>query len=669
MLATLLTAVCTAAACATAPDTAATRQQTLREVTVKERAPRNARTVALHTQRIGAAELKRAACCNLGESFGTNPSVDVTYSDAATGARQIKLLGLSGQYVQMLTENIPDMRLAAAPYGLAHVPGPWMQSIQVSKGAASVKNGYESTTGQINVEFKKPQADGNNLAVNGYADHMGKAEANADINLHLGQDWSTATLVHAENAFAHNHAANHDGFADMPAVRQIAAMHRWAYMGRNHVFQAAARFLAEDRTGGTLHHGTAHAAPYDIDIDTRRGAFWTKNAYIFDHDNDGNIALILSGVMHNTGARYGYRTYTERQREAYAQLMFERKWTGGHALSAGASLTHDRLAPRVHTGAFAPGPPVRTDDTETVGGAYAQYTYNRDGRLIAMCGVRYDQNSRYGALVTPRMHVRLNAGKVWSFNASCGIGRRSPHIWADNAWILASARNITVRGTLRQEKALNTGASANATFKIGGRRATFGADYYYTRLWHRTNVDLDRPMTAVIDLDTHGYSHALQTEFETDLPGDINLLAAYRYTRVRVACDGRMVQKPLTPSSKALLTVGWQPRMGLWQIDATLTCTGGGSMPAPYITAGGTPSWQPRYNAFFTLNAQVTRNWRRWAVYIGGENLTGYRQKTPVISAANPYAPTFDATMVHGPLTGAMIYAGFRFNTKFGKDI
>ena len=112
------------------------------------------RSSVTNAELINSDELCRAACCNLGESFVTNPSVDVNYSDAATGAKQIKLLGLSGTYVQMLTENIPNFRGASAPYGLGYVPGPWMSSIQVSKGTSSVKNGYEALTGQINIEFK-----------------------------------------------------------------------------------------------------------------------------------------------------------------------------------------------------------------------------------------------------------------------------------------------------------------------------------------------------------------------------------------------------------------------------------------------------------------------------------------------------------------------------------
>ena len=151
------------------------------------------RNSVMNEDMISSAELSRAACCNLGESFVTNPSVDVTYSDAATGAKQIKLLGLSGTYVQMMTENIPNYRGSAAPYGLGYVPGPWMQSIQVSKGSSSVKNGYEAITGQINVEFKKPQLpEADWFSANLFASSTNRYEANADATVKLSKRWSTS---------------------------------------------------------------------------------------------------------------------------------------------------------------------------------------------------------------------------------------------------------------------------------------------------------------------------------------------------------------------------------------------------------------------------------------------------------------------------------------------
>lgn len=644
--------------------------EVLNEVTVKSRRGLYKLGGATNSELITASELKRAACCNLGESFTTNPSVDVNYNDAATGARQIRLLGLSGSYVQFLTENIPNFRGAASPYGLGYVAGPWMQSIQVSKGASSVKNGYESITGQINVEMKKPQADPQ-LSVNMYYDIMNKLEANVDGNWHFGPEWSAGLLTHFENGFS-SHDANSDGFADMPQVRQLALMPRVAYLGRSYVFQAAGRYIDERRTGGQL-EGHAHPAGnmplYRIQLDTRRWEAFAKNALMYDRDNDGNVALIISGSGHSQDALYGLRLCDIDQHEFYASAMFERKWSERHALSTGIQTNYDHY--RYHT-LLDPAATAAADtysEHEAVAGAYAQYTYNLDERLVAMAGLRYDWSDLYGSMLTPRMHLRYNPAADLSLHASAGRGYRSPHPLAEYSYLLASSRRMEISGHLRREAAWNFGVGGSWTLRPLQKKTTLSAEYYHTSFSSQLMANLDRDPHAVYIYSSQGrsYSHSLQLELSVDLLAELNLTAAWRLTDVKAAYYGEgLQQKPLTPRNKGLFTLGWSPNMGLWQFDISCAINGSGRMPQPYTLADGSLSWPERYNTFAQLNAQITRNFRHWAIYLGGENLTAYRQKNPVIGASDPWGPDFDATMVYGPLQGAMIYVGFRYNiTKY----
>ena len=644
--------------------------EVLQEVTVQ--APKGVRKLKgiTNSELISASELKRAACCNLGESFTTNPSVDVSYSDAATGARQIRLLGLSGSYVQMLTENIPNFRGAAAPYGLGYVAGPWMQSIQVSKGASSVKNGYESITGQINIEMKKPQLDPS-LSANVYYDIMNKLEANLDGNIHLGNSWSAGLLTHFENGFS-AHDANDDGFADMPRVRQVALMPRVAYLGSNYVFQAAAKYIDERRLSGQHQHsaGEQRSDLYHINIDTKRWEAFTKNALMFDRENDGNVALILSGSNHSQDASYGHRICDIDQQELYSQLMFERKWSDLHALSTGATLTYDHYRYR-HTpldSYTAVDPTVVTKNSEAVVGGYAQYTLNLDEKLIAMAGIRYDWSNRYGSMVTPRVHLRYNPLKDLSFHASAGKGYRSPHPLAEFSYMLASSRKIVIASDLQRESAWNLGAGGTWAFYPAGKKTSLSAEYYYTDFTRQLTLDLDSDPHAAI-ISTSGrksYSHAFQLELTFEPLSELSLSAAWRLTDVKVDYGKGLVDKPLQSRHKALFTAGYSPMMGLWQFDISCAVNGSGRMPTPYKLADGSDSWSPDFKPYATLNAQITRNFRHWSVYLGGENLTGYRQPRPIIGAANPWGPDFDATMIYGPLQGAMVYVGFRYNiTKY----
>lgn len=664
-----LLALCTAVPASLAAQEQSDSSSTeLREVVVKTASVKKL-TGATNSTLITSAELKKAACCNLGESFTTNPSVDVNYSDAATGARQIKLLGLSGSYVQMLTENVPNFRGAAAPYGLGYIPGPWMQSIQVSKGASSVKNGFESITGQINVEMRKPQNDPS-LQLNAYYDSMNKLEANVSGNTNFGDRWSAGLLTHFEKEFG-EHDGNGDGFLDMPRVTQFSAMPRVAYLGEKYVFQAAGKLLREKRDGGQTRHTVAegHMPLYTIGINTDRAEAFTKNAYIFDPDNDGNVAMILSGSYHKQDAHYGNRVDNIMQKDLYSSLMFERKWTSAHSLSAGLSYVYDDYDFRYRLGFDADGALARKNESEGVAGAYAQYTYNLDDKLVAMAGVRTDWSSVYGAFFTPRMHLRYNPTEALTLNASAGKGSRSPHPLAEYSYMLASSRQMDIADNLKRESAWNYGVSATWKLDVAERPLELSGEYYYTTFDNYLTLDLDsNPHKALIySSDKQSYSHAVQLEASYQATEELQLTAAWRMTDVKAHYQGLgLLEKPLISRNKGLFTASWAPNMGIWQVDASLAINGGGRMPTPYTLADGKASWNSRFKAYTGLNAQITRNFPNWALYLGGENLTNFKQRNPIIGASNPWGPTFDATMVYGPLRGAMVYAGFRYNiTKY----
>lgn len=424
------------------------------------------RSSVLNQDMISSAELARAACCNLGESFTTNPSVDVSYADAATGARQIKLLGLSGTYVQMLTENIPNYRGASAPFALGYIPGPWMQSIQVSKGSSSVKNGYEAITGQINVEFKKPQTT-QSLNVNLFASSKEKYEANFDANVHLNSRLSTGVLAHYENS-TRSHDDNGDGFLDMPKVEQYNLQNRWAWMGDQYVFQASVKAMKEDRTSGQATHlhvdnsvgGFVGRELYKIGIHTDRYEAFTKNAYIFDKEKGTNLALILSGSLHKQDAGYGYKLYNVDQKNLYTSLMFETNFDERNSISAGLSLNYDYFNQTYR---------LENDDTgllygkekETVPGAYVQYTYNWKDKIILMGGIRADHSDIYGTFVTPRAHIKYAPDDWVNLRVSVGKGYRTNHVLAENNYLLASSRKVKIDNDLDQEEAWNYGFSSS----------------------------------------------------------------------------------------------------------------------------------------------------------------------------------------------------------------
>lgn len=620
------------------------------------------RNSVMNEDMITSAELSRAACCNLGESFVTNPSVDVSYADAATGAKQIRLLGLSGTYVQMLTENIPNYRGSAVPYGLGYVPGPWMESIQVSKGTSSVKNGYEALTGQINVEFKKPQSTADKVSANLFVSSAERYEANADALLKLNNRWTTMLLAHYENE-TKAHDSNNDGFADIPQVEQYNLWNRWVYMGDRYVFQAGIKAISEERRSGQLSHSNEHIAnPYQISIDTKRYEFFTKNALILNKEKNTNVALMLSATMHNQNALYGRKYYNVDQSNLYASLLFETELSELHSLSTGLSFNYDGFDQK-YCLSNSPGAALYDRyNKEAVYGAYAQYTFNLNNKLILMAGIRGDYSNEYDFFVTPRAHIKYNPNEYIHFRLSAGKGYRSNQVLAENNYLLASGREVLIPEPLKQEEAWNYGASVSTYIPLFGKTLNLNAEYYYTNFSNQVVVDMDSNPNAVsfLNLEGRSYSQAFQVEATYPFFEGFSLTAAYRLTDVKVTYNGSLREKPLTGKYKGLLTASYQTPLGIWQFDVTLQQNGGGRMPDPYTTTDGTLSWQSRYNAFEQLSAQITRYFRWGSIYVGGENLTDFKQKNPIIGAEDPWSSNFDSTMIWGPMHGTKFYVGVR---------
>ena len=609
------------------------------------------RGLVTDTQYISATELMRAACCNLGESFSTNAGVDVSYNDAATGARQIKLLGLSGAYVQNLIENTPAMRGIALPYGLSYIAGPWIQSISVSKGVASVKNGREAITGQVDVELKKPQA-GNATEGNAYIDSELKGELNGLFSRSLSRRLSTSVLVHGERSFM-GHDANNDGFIDMPRIDQVAAMNRWAWMGSSVAVQGAVKYLGERRRSGQHTHGMETMHPFSVELRTQRVEGFDKAAYIFDRDNDGNIAFIFSGNLTGRRDRYGVKRYTADQTEIHAVAMFDRKWAKQHALSAGLSIDRDELTDILDLN----GDASRYRVNESVAGAYMQYTWTPTDALTLMGGIRYDYSWLYRSMVTPRFHVKWSPSSAITLHAAGGRGLRTARVLAEYSYLLGSPRQLTFNNPTALEDAWNGGGGVDLTLYPFGRSLTLSMDYYYTGFRRQLVADLYSDGNAAVFKASRlpSRSHTAQIEATLIPIRDLTFTAAYRYTDARTDYGFGLTERPFTSRHKALFTAGYAPMMGLWLFDVTCTINGGGRFPASPALK------KDRYPTYAQLNAQITRVWRHWSLYIGAENITGYRQPDPILGTDNPYTD-YDATMVYGPLHGAMFYAGVRLN-------
>lgn len=631
--------------------------QTLHEVSIQQERSAGVSRLggAINGSLIGQDELFRAACCSLGESFTTNPSVDVNYNDAAVGARQIKLLGLSGQYVQMLLENLPVTLGAAMPYQLGYVPGAWMKSISVSKGASSVKNGPQSITGQINVEYVKPE-DEPSLQVNIYGDSRLKGEANVMGNVHLNHHLSSEVLARYEKDFMHMDEDG-DGWHDSPALEQLHLQNRWHYAQGRYIMHAGFGFLHENREGGQMKDFSPN--PYRVMIEADRLDAYMKHALLLDAEHNTNLALLATGSLYNLDGTFGTKEYSDRQRSLNTQLVLEHDFNDMHNLSTGLSFNADRMDERLNIGIIE----SLSTPAEYTPGVYVQYTYKPNHHLTAMAGLRADRSSLYSrTYLTPRLHIKWLPVDWFTLRGSVGKGYRTPYALAEHHYLLTSGRTLVVND-LQQEEAWNSGLSCAFYIPLFDRTLTLNAEYYYTDFINQAVVDYDSDPTAITidNLNGSSYSHTLQVDANYDLTEDLNALVAFRYNRVMSTYGGQLMEKPLQSRYKGLVTLSWKPMLALWQVDFTLQLNGGGRVPA-YIPEGEMLAVSRDFPAYLQVNLQLTREFRHFSLYIGGENLTNYRQKNPVINAANPWSSTFDPTLVWGPVHGIMAYAGIRLN-------
>ena len=682
--------------------------QNLSEVTIKGKQDNTfvSRLNARATTVITTGELQRAACCNLAESFETNASVDVSYSDAISGARQIQMLGLSGIYSQIMTENVPLIRGLATPFGLNYIPGSWMESIQVAKGTSSVVQGYESITGQINVEYKKPETS-NKFFLNLYGNSNLRFEGNADGAVKINDKLSTSLLVHAatsQYAFDRNiidSTGKPDGFMDMPKVTTATAMNRWDYIiPGKWVSRFGIKYLYEQRDGGQMAFDkstwstdttgiTNDTKKYGIGVTTNRlEAFW-KNGTFMGQGGKSSLGLILSGINHRQDAFYGINLYHGHELNFNSNLVFTTSFNENkHRISAGMSYFVDdysenfiqtRLEYRYQT-----LPPDSTatkadlftlvndsvftyimDRNEWAAGAFFEYTFDLHEKFAVIAGMRGDYNSRFGYYFTPRLHIRANPTRNITLRASVGKGYRSPNLLAENSAVFVSQRVLYFAPDLGNEEAWNYGVNFAWNFTLFGEKADFLVDAYRTDFVHQVIADQDSLPTALFfyNLNGQSYANSLQAQFTFSPVKSFTILTAFRYNDVKVTEGGQLRQKAMVSQYKGLISLGYSTRFDKWKFDLTGQLNGPARIPDTKKMPAflQRPGWSP---AWFNLLAQVTRKFKHFDVYLGGENLTNFRQQDPIAEYWKPFHTHFDGSMAWGPVVGITIYAGIRLSIK-----
>jgi outer membrane receptor for ferrienterochelin and colicins len=663
-------------------------ERLLNEVTVEGWRPSTGLDQAkgINTVVMQEKELFKAACCNLSESFETNPSVDVAFTDAITGTKQIQMLGLSGPNTLISIENMPGVRGLASSQGIQFIPGTWINSIEVTKGVGPVVNGYESIAGQINVELKKPQQS-EKLYINGYINQSARSEANINYTAMAGKKWATTFLLHGSTRPLEMDQ-NGDGFLDFPVGSQLNLINRWVFnSGNGWLGQFGVKVLKDTKRGGQLHYNADEdkftTNRYGFEINTDRKEVWGKLGYQFPKKPYKSFGLQLSGTQHDHDSYYGFTIHEGAEKSGYANLIYQSIiGLTQHKFKTGLSFVYGNFNERLSNDfrfikIIDNGNVTMTDHLdfnriEQVPGAFFEYTYDYLDKISIIAGVRVDHHNLFGTFFTPRIHTRFNLTETTTLRLSAGKGTRVANVLTENTGVLASSRELVFSGLqttkaygYKPDQAWNYGLNFSQDFTLDYHPGSITFDYYFTNFKNQVVLDFDKSAREAnfFGLTGKSYSHSMQLQIDYQLMRRFDLRLAYRWLDVRTNYLNGMLTKPLIAKHRAFINLAYETK-NKWKFDYTVQWIGKQRIPDTSINP---EEYQLNTysNDYVMMNAQVTKDFKdKWSVYIGMENLTNFKLAAPIVAANQPFSDYFDSSLVWGPVFGRMAYLGFRYKLK-----
>ncbi|MDR0800936.1 carboxypeptidase-like regulatory domain-containing protein [Fluviicola sp.] len=611
----------------------------------------------LQVENLGEGELKKAACCNLSESFETNATVDVSFTDAVSGAKKIQLLGLDGVYTQLQMENIPFLTGLESSFGLNSVPGTWVESIQITKGTGSVVNGYESMAGLINVEFRKPKTM-QRLFVNGYGNMLGRAELNVHGGQIINDKWSTGTFAHV-SALQSEWDINRDGFRDAPLSKSGSFMNRWEYNGKKFETRFGINAYYDQRQGGQLYGTTIR---YKAETTNQHAEFFAKTGFLFPNKPYQSFGVVYQFKYHESDGLYGLRNFGGRELRGYINAIFDGIiGTTAHKYKMGLSVVGQDLQQQLDSANF--------NRNVITPGAFFEYTYTGT-RLTLVAGMRADYQTAFSDQkekfqFSPRVHAKYALDEYTDIRITTGKAWRLPTVVMDNSSLLATSRTWVVSSSNEQEEVWNSGISVIRSMRWWNRATSISVDFYYARFNKQLIIDRERSTDSIFFgfQSNVSRSSTFQSELSFMPWRTITFRLAYKYLEVKASYAGSLRQQVMIPPHRVLFNVAFASRNKKWEIDGTVSVYS--PMRLPDVTMpDGTHLTNEKSQVVPVGLAQVTRHFKHWDLYVGGENLFNFRQKNPIVSANNPYDPTFDATRVWASVMGTVVYAGFRYEIK-----
>lgn len=468
---------------------------------------------------------------------------------------------------------------------------------------------------------------------------------------------------------------NSDGFRDEPQDLQLGFASRWLYYAPSGMqIRFGGKLIDDDRLGGQI------GATKDVDFNFKRRLWGSNivnkgaNGYFkigipITENNSSNIALVADFNHHEFHSFFGLNKYEGVQNSIFANLIYQNEINDLHKVNFGLTFQHDNLDQSVfYANMFFGSSDLYNyiekpyDRIENSLALFGEYTLTLDDKLTFVGGLNLERNSLHGWLFAPRANVKFSITDNVVLRALGGRGYRTANIFTDNLGVFSTGRLINVGDLELLEDAWTYGGNVTFYLPFGheGTDTYLSFDYFRNDFNKQVIVDQEstQSYTEFYNLDGKSFTNTYQVDFSVDPFERFNIMATFRYTDAKVTLkDQGLVERPLTSRYKGVLNMQYATAMSRWTFDFTAQVNG--PMRLPNFAA---KAWGMKYSPVYPmLFAQVTRKFRGFDVYVGGENLTGFRQKDAIINAANPFSADFSANCIWGPLMGAKVYAGVRY--------
>ncbi len=621
----------------------------------------------IKTENITQTELKKAACCDLAGCFETQLTIQPQTSNVITNAKELRILGLSGVYNQVLVDGFPMIQALSYTYGISGIPGTLVENIFVSKGANSVLQGFESISGQINV-ITKDAANTDKLLLNFYINSFMEKHLNANYAFKKGK-WRNITAVQTVQP-ANKTDNDKDNFLDLPLLTRYLIYNKLNY-GKESDWgwstKIGLKYLNEERIGGqyTFNANTdqGNTSVYGQTVNFTQPEIYTKTGYRFN--NKHNIALSANSFFHQQNSFFGTTKYNATQSNFYANLQYELAYNKLHTLKTGLSFRYlnihekieftDTILNRSYNGDYK--------RIENIPGIFAENTMSfLNNKITWISGLRLDHHNQFGSTLTPRMLLKYDLSSKTVVRANIGTGWRTVNLFSENIGLLVRSRNIVFAEKLLPERALNYGINMVHKYEINKQTGYLSADFYRTDFQNQIFPDYDRDSKSAIIKNFKGpsISNGFQLELNIKIAKRFDIKTGYNYLDVyRIEADKKN-QLPFNPKHRVLGAISFKPLSKKFNIDINVHWFD--KQRLPNTKANPIAFQRPDYSEAFTLyNAQFTYNFKKIELYIGCENIFNFRQLQPILSWQNPFGPYFDTSSVWGPTRGREIYSGVRF--------